>query len=502
MTSDNQNKRTMGSLITSLAAMVLSIMTNFFLSPYIVANFGEEANGFTQLANNFINYASLITIALNSMSGRFIAISYYRDDYDACNRYYSSIILGNVFIIAVLFLPAMYCVVCLDSMINIETADILHVKILFALAFCNFFLSQFNSILTISFYVKNSQYIQNTVNMLKTLFNAGGLIIIFTAFTPKIYYIGLVGFIVSIMTIPIFYLVKCRILPEIRFSLKRFDIKIIWKLVSSGIWNTLNQCGNLLMTGLDLLLSNLFIGPIQMGILSVAKTIPNCIVQLVGTINTSFSPNLTIAYAEKDEERIIRSLRYAMTCSSVLVSIPIMVICVYGKAFYKLWVPTMDAAQLTVLSFLTCMAFVPFSGPQVLYNVYTTTNKLKINSISVVCGGLVNFALVFIFLKYTRLELIAVAGTSSIISIVRNLIITVPYTAKILGLKWYTFYKDVLLSCVFCLMNAVICFMCQRLIVPDSWMSMILSAGMACSASLFALLLIVYKTKNNCQGEK
>lgn len=495
MVQDNQNRKTMGSLITSLIAMVLTIVINFFLSPYIVANFGEEANGFTQLANNFINYASLITIALNSMSGRFIAISYYREDYDACNKYYSSIILGNVSIMVVLFFPAMYCVAFLDSLIRIETADVWHVKLLFALAFANFYISQCNSILTIAVYVKNAQYIQNTVNMMKTLFNAGGLVIIFMTFTPRIYYVGLIGFILSIMTIPVFYTVKCRILPEIKFSLKCFDIAVIWKLVSSGIWNTLNQCGNLLMTGLDLLLSNLFIGPIEMGILSVAKTIPNCIVQLAGTVNTSFSPNLTIAYAESNEKKIIRSLRYAMTCSSVLVSIPVMAICVYGSAFYKLWVPSMDAVQLTVLSFLTCMAFIPFSGPQVLYNVYTTTNRLKLNSISVVVGGLINFVLVFIFLKYTKLGLVAVAGTSSMISIIRNLIITVPYTAKILGLKWYTFYKDVLLSCIFCLMNGVICVISKRLIVPDTWVSMLISAGIACLISLFILTFVLKKMK-------
>jgi len=73
--SGSQNKKTMLSLISSLIAMALTMVISFFLSPYIVSNFGAEANGFTQLANNFVNYATLITIALNSMAGRFITIS-------------------------------------------------------------------------------------------------------------------------------------------------------------------------------------------------------------------------------------------------------------------------------------------------------------------------------------------------------------------------------------------------------------------------------------------
>jgi len=493
--TDNQNKKTMISLVTSLMAMALSMAISFFLSPYIVENFGEEANGFTQLANNFVNYATLITVALNSMAGRFITISYHRKDYELCNKYYSSVIIGNVVIIAVLLLPAVYCVARLDALIQIETAVVSHVKILFALVFGNFFLQQVNGILTIAIYVKNVQYIQNTVNMLRTLINAVGLIAIFAAMTPRIFYVSLVGFVLSLITIPIFYVVKRKILPEIKFSIKSFDIKTIWQMISSGIWNTVNQCGNLLMTGFDLLLSNWFISPVQMGVLSVAKTIPNCIIQLAGTVNTTFSPNLTIAYAANDKQRIIGSLRYAMKCSSILVAIPIMVITVYGNSFYSLWVPSIDANELTVLSFLSCAAFVPFAGPQVLYNVYTTANKLKVNALSVLIGGVVNIAAVYLLLRYTDLGLIAVAGVSSLVSILRNLLVTVPYTARILDLKWYTFYSDVLVSLVCCAMSGVACYICQKLIVPTSWITFIASAAVACIISA-ALMVLVLLNKN------
>jgi len=303
-----------------------------------------------------------------------------------------------------------------------------------------------------------------------------------------------VGVVLSILTLPVFMVLKHKIMPEVNFHIRYFDKKAIWEMVSSGLWNTLNQCGNLLMTGLDLLLSNLFIGPVQMGILSIAKTIPNCIIQLAGTVNTNFSPNLTIAYAKDDKKKIIESLRYAMISSSVLISIPIVVLCVYGEVFYSLWVPSLDARQLTVLSFLSCLAYIPFAGPQVLYNVFTTANKLKINSISVICGGIINFILVFFLLRHTDLELVAVAGVSSIISIIRNLIITVPYTARLLGLKWYTFYRDVLMSCICCIISACICLIIQRLISPDNWILLIISVVISCVIGVI-LLFVVFLTK-------
>ena len=59
---ENQDKKTMISLITSLIAMTLSIVINFFLSPYIVENFGEEANGFTPLT-----FLLLLSMAIHSL---------------------------------------------------------------------------------------------------------------------------------------------------------------------------------------------------------------------------------------------------------------------------------------------------------------------------------------------------------------------------------------------------------------------------------------------------
>ena len=118
-----ENQRTMVSLMTSLIAMGLSILTSFFLSPYIVENFGEEANGFTQLANNFVNYATLLTIALNSMAGRFITISYCNKDYQKCNKYYSSVIIGNILIFLILILPSVFFVFNLEKLINIDVFD-------------------------------------------------------------------------------------------------------------------------------------------------------------------------------------------------------------------------------------------------------------------------------------------------------------------------------------------------------------------------------------------
>ena len=497
--NSSQNKKTLLTLFTSMFAIVVTIATNFFLSPYIVETLGEEANGFTQLANNFVNYASLITVALNSMAGRFITMHYYKGDKEESNKFYSSIMIANVAIICFLIIPALILLFKLESVINIENSNVLYVKLLFAFVFGNFFVAQINSVLGIITYVSNRQYIVNTINSIKTVLNALCLLLFFSFFTPKIYYVSLVALLLSVITVPIYFIISRKILPDLKINFKCFSIKTIWQMFSAGIWNVVTQCGVLLMTGVDLLLANLLISPAAMGILSVSKVMPNCITQIAGNVSSSFSPNLTIAYAGGDSKDIIRSLRFSMKCSSILVSIPIMVLCVYGKNFYSLWQPTLNAETLSILSFWACIQYIPLAGPQALNNVFTATNRLKVNSVTVLLGGVVNIIAVVLLVKFTDLGLFAIAAISAIISIIRNLTITVPYSAKVLNLKWYTFYKDVLISCLCCFINGVFCFVFQLVIVPTSWVRMVISVFCACIFSLISLFVVLLSKEEKKQ---
>lgn len=63
-------------LIINITATFLAFFTNaainFILSSYIVNTVSEEAYGFVQLANSFVTYFTVITIAINSMASRFI----------------------------------------------------------------------------------------------------------------------------------------------------------------------------------------------------------------------------------------------------------------------------------------------------------------------------------------------------------------------------------------------------------------------------------------------
>ena len=86
------------NLLFGIIALSINLALNLFVSPFIVRNLGVEANGYITLANNFVSYASLISVALNSMANRFITLEFVSKNYERANLYYSNVTIGNCII--------------------------------------------------------------------------------------------------------------------------------------------------------------------------------------------------------------------------------------------------------------------------------------------------------------------------------------------------------------------------------------------------------------------
>ena len=113
-------KQTAINMITQIVSFVINILIGFFLTPYIVKHLGEEANGFVGLSANFISYATLITTAINSMAGRFIAVSYFKGDTENVFKYYSSVMIANIFLCFILTVPMVFIILFLPQIINVS----------------------------------------------------------------------------------------------------------------------------------------------------------------------------------------------------------------------------------------------------------------------------------------------------------------------------------------------------------------------------------------------
>ena len=477
----------------SFFSYLVTFGISFVLSPYIVKKVGVEANGFVTLANNFVSYASLITIALNALAGRFITIKVYEKNYEGANKYFSSVFIANGAISLVLLLISVVVWVFLEKLINIPNNIFWDVKILFAAMFMNCIISTVGSVFTVSTFATNKLYLNYMRTMESSIIRAIVLVVLFAFFSPNICYLGITSLLTGVYCFVYNIHYTRKLLPFIHIKRQYFDFAAVKKLVSSGVWNLVTRLGQLLNDGLDLLITNIFIDATSMGVLSLAKTLPSLITSIVGTLVGVFSPNFTILYAENKMDELVKAVKQSMKIMGIIANLPIIVLLVCGKRFFSLWQPTQDASTLHILSILTCAGLIFNGGINCIYDIFTVVNKLKLNSIVTVVCGLISIIIVFILLNTTNLGIYAVAGVSTSIAIIKNLTIIIPYSAKCLDLKCYAFYPYVIRPVVFVLMSSVISIFAIKVINHSGWIGLIICAIITVFISMLIGMFVILR---------
>lgn len=487
-----EKKKIAVNIIMQLVGFAVTIFISLFITPVIVNHLGGEAYGFVGLANNFVSYATLITVAINSMASRFVSIEIYRNDYKEANKYFTSVFFTNV-IIAVVLAPIMAIFIWkLQNFIQIPTYLITDVKLTFAIMFVQFILSILLARYEIATFVTNRLYLTQKNTLISSLIRLLIVLICFSIFSPKIVYLVL-GILFGNIFIHIMNMrYTNKFLPELHINFKYFSLKHIKTLLFSGVWNLVNKLGALLLDGFDLLISNLFIGPVEMGALAISKTVPAMFLSLRGTLDYPFTPPMTECYANGDIEGVVKNARMGNKILGVFMIAPMATFAILGQSFFKLWVPTEDSFMIQVLSLLAILSLLAGSCINSVFSIFTITNKLKVQSLVILGTGVLTLITNFILLKTTNLGVYVIAGVSSFYSLLRNYIFTPLYGAHCLGVKKSTFYHEIFTGNICLIINLVIGFFITKFTASNSWISLIFSAIIIVTIGIFINFFIVF----------
>lgn len=450
MKTVSKSKQIMINMAASMVSTLVSLAISFVLSPIIIDKLNFEAYGFWTLANDFVSYANIAAMALNSMAGRFITVSLTKGDYDNANKYFNSTMYANIAIVAFMFLPCVFVVTFLEHLVNISPALIPDVKLLFALTFLNFMVTIISTTFSTATFAANRLDLQAFRTIESQLLRSAILVITFFFLPIHVSYMALASVIATTYMLISYIHYTKKLMPQIEISRKHFSMKKVIEILSAGVWNTIMRAGQTLTNGLDILITNLMIGGEEMGYVSTSKTIAVAINTLYETISAVFTPSLTISYAKENKEELLQDLTSAMKMTGFFANIPLCFVIAFGIPFYTLWLPRTDMASdhsviimIYLLTVLTMFGTIVGGVISPLFNVYTVVNKLKWNSLITLYMGIANTIIVFILLKTTNLYVYAVAGTSTVLGIIKNLTFTPMYAAHCLGVSKRSFYPTI-----------------------------------------------------------
>lgn len=317
-------------------------------------------------------------------------------------------------------------------------------------------------------------------------------------FVPHMWYYSIAAICAGGVTIALQYVFTKKLIPEITIKKEYYNPKRILEILKSGVWLSLESLNKMLQTGLDLLVTNLFVNASAMGLFSIAKQIPVILAQIPQLIANVFNPELAKLYAENKQEELIEKFKFTIRFLSFMMIVPLIGFVVFGKEFYTLWLGNKTINEINtiqILSILTVLPLLVNAYVEGLYYANTLANKIKGSVIITTIFSVASIGTEFLLLKTTNFNpLIIIAGTSSCYMIVRHAVVTPLYCAYVLKLPKMTFYpalvKSVVISCViYVLFEGV-----RRVVVIGSWFKFLfVCAGVGILGYVLVLILLFNK---------
>ena len=506
MATKSSNKQMSVNIIASLVSFGVTIGINFFLTPYLVDTLGTDAYGFIGLTNNFVQYATIITAALNSMSGRFISIAYHKGDKDKASRLFSSVLIANLIIAGVMLMATALITGFIDVILSVPAELVTTVKITFGLTFLSYVLSVITAIFTTSTYVKNRIDINSIRDIISHLFKALIIVILFALFPPQLYFVALATLGSGIFLLVANITVKNKILPDIKIDVKKFELGLVKTLIFAGIWMSLAQLSNILLSGLDLLICNITIGATMMGLMSIAKTVPQCITILISTIANVFAPHYTILYAKNHITELVKEVKFTSKILSFILTVPLAGFIVFGTDFYTLWQPSKTAEEIRIIqtiSVLACVTYLFTAHTQALTMLNSVCNKMKLPVFVTLGIGIVStisvLIIVNVFNLSEELDAYIIVGLSSMLMSLRSVIFIPIYSAYLLKQKKTTFYPTILRGWLTFAVVATLFVLVRHFVVINSWLTLL---AVCITAGIIGYVLSIPLLFNRFEIEK
>lgn len=461
------------NMIANILSFGVSLVISFFLTPYITKTVGVEAYGLVGLANSFTNYITIITAAINSMASRFIIIELHRKDTKKANIYFSSVLIANV-VIAIVVVAVAIPLVYNIQMLNISDNLLFDARVTFAVIIASFLINLVGAFYGIVLYAKNMIWKGALRTLESNVIRVLLIVVFFSLLTEKrIYYVSIATAVAGVYCIAFNVYYTRKYTPELKPYRACFSLSAIKELISAGVWNSITRLSQILLDGLDLMLSNVFINGVMTGNVSIGKTLPSLYTSVVALLSDSFYPSFLEYYSKGDRDKLLHSIKNAINVLSSISGVCLSLLFVYSKVFYTLWVPGTDVDLLRNITLLSAGTVFISGCIYCLYSIFSITNKIRNNSIALLVTGVLSIFTTFLFLKFTDAGVYAIVGVSSAYGILRNLTFTPIYAAKCLEINKFTFYpvilKNVLNCALLCAMNYII----SIIIMPDTWLQLI-----------------------------
>lgn len=401
------------SLISNILSACVAALVSFVIAKQIVETAGSVAYQFYPIATNFANYFTIIFIAINSMSARFITFSLVNEDEAKAKEYYVSVFFSDVFLSLIISIVVFFFIQNMNSILDIPSSIYPQIRQLFILVLLSSIINGCTSVFSVSTFAKNRMDLYARNNIITELFK----LVLFLSFlwtsTITIVHYGVVLLVASVMMFLLNYVTTRHLLPDFHMDFSLYSFASVKEILSSGFLIMVNRTGVLLINNAQLIIANMVLGANASAPLSLVQSLYSLGTLVCYSVERTVLPMVVHIIAEQDEQ-YTQKMKMIQLIYLFLTVIPCTLLMGFGKQFYQLWLPKENASLLYLLSYFNILQLLITYAFSIYNAMVTAFNKVKVPSLTMLGFGMVSILLSYLLVSKTSLGMIGMLISNNI----------------------------------------------------------------------------------------
>ncbi len=406
-----------------------------FLTPYLLKTLGPAAFGLVSIAAIFTQWIAIITSQISAAVNRFLTIELQKPDGNPNTVFNSAFALYIVLVLVQIPILGGGLLLA-DKLFSIPAELKVDALLLLGCSGASFLLAQVGGVFSVSLFSKNRLDIGYLLMAGSLIARFCLIVALFLVFEPQLRFIGYVDLGLQIFFLGVAIKIWRIITPELNFSYRAIDWKLLKPVFAMSSWTLLNRLGSLLYLRSDIWIINKFISEVAAGQYAAILVIANFVRQLGNQFSNQLAPSIMNYWAKEDMVSLRRLLVFMVKVLAFAMAVPVAYICANGHHILGLWLGD-DFSQFSFLLLILCIHLPVNLSVLPLFTLNTASNSVKLPAMLTFALGVVNVLASYWLGVTLGMGAIGVAVATAVVLSLKNTLFVPVYASYIMKLSWF-----------------------------------------------------------------
>ena len=486
---DTARNRFVTNVASNVGYLILNTAVMLWYVPFLVRSLGVAAYGMISLANSLVAYSVIVSASVDSSINRFLAIDLNQGAHSHANRTFNTALALSLVACGALLGPLAVLSYFFPVLFNVPPGLGLATQFLFAAVGITTLTGILSGNFAVVSVIMHRFDLRNLVRSFTAISRVGVVALSFQFWPPSLWPVA-AGFILSACIGLIGdVLVWRKLAPQLYLDLGDVDRHRFRALFGLSSWATIDQLGFLLLTQVNLVIVNAMFGAATTGRYGALVLLSGLIVMMTWSVSEVVRPAIMGRYAAGDVNGVTNLAGRSVKILASGLALPIGLLCGFGRPLLTLWLGPEFADQEVLLILIVSHLTLNLSVTP-LVHVITAYSKVRLEGLLTLTLGVLNIPLAIVFARLSGWGVAGVAAATACIWTVRNFAFLPSYSAKIMGLPWWTFYGPLIRGALATVIIALVSLAARQIWSPATWLSLGATATVIGALYCFAAYFI------------